>query len=212
MIGLAVFLVAVALVLRRAVEALRVGVGSARTFPFLFLAFFLLYNITESSLSVTSLDRLDPVRRRCRCSSDAPGELALERSALSVGSRPDLGRGAGVKDGTPSRILIFDRGLDNPYSLGLASGLEHLGLSVRIAGPNRFPTQPGGRPVIVAVYPREGVPGQKIAKTGDAVAGIRRLVRLVRSFRPTCCTFSGPACPTTRWHARSSRRPMLASR
>ena len=101
MIGLAVFLVAVALVLRRAIEALRVGVGSARTFPFLFLALFLLYNITESSLSVTSLDRLDPVRRRCRCSSDAPGELALERSALSVGSRPDLGRGAGVKDEPP---------------------------------------------------------------------------------------------------------------
>jgi O-antigen ligase len=49
-IGFAVFLAAVAIVLRRAVEALRVGAGSARTFPFLFLAVFLLYNITESSL------------------------------------------------------------------------------------------------------------------------------------------------------------------
>lgn len=100
-----------------------------------------------------------------------------------------------MKDGTPSRILIFDRGLDNPYSLGLATGLEQLGMSVRIAGPNRFPTQQGGRPVVVAVYPREGVPGQKIAKTGDAVAGIRRLVHLVRSFRPDVLHFQWPGLP-----------------
>ena len=49
--------------------------------------------------------------------------------------------------------------------------------------------------MIVAVYPREGVPGQKIAKTGDAVAGIRRLVRLVRSFRPDVLHFQWPGLP-----------------
>ena len=49
--------------------------------------------------------------------------------------------------------------------------------------------------MIVAVYPREGVPGQKIAKTGDAVAGIRRLVHLVRSFRPDVLHFQWPGLP-----------------
>jgi glycosyltransferase involved in cell wall biosynthesis len=100
-----------------------------------------------------------------------------------------------VTAGAPLRILIFDRGLDNPYSLGLATGLERVGMSVRIAGPNRFPPQPGDRPVIVAVYPREGVQGQKIAKAGDAIAGVRRLVRLVRTFRPDVLHFQWPGLP-----------------
>ena len=48
--GLLAFIAAFALVLRRSFEALRVGIGTARIFPFVYLAMLIFYNLTESSL------------------------------------------------------------------------------------------------------------------------------------------------------------------
>jgi glycosyltransferase involved in cell wall biosynthesis len=83
------------------------------------------------------------------------------------------------------RVVIFDRSVSaNPYSKGLATGLERLGAKVIVAGPAR--TQyPGG----VAVYPRGGVPGLKLEKAIDGVAGLARLARLAAIYRPDVLHF-----------------------
>jgi len=49
-VGLAAVLAALVLAFARSLEALRVGVGSARMFPFVYLAMLVSYNLTESSL------------------------------------------------------------------------------------------------------------------------------------------------------------------
>jgi glycosyltransferase involved in cell wall biosynthesis len=83
------------------------------------------------------------------------------------------------------RVVIFDRTAStNPYSRGLAAGLEGLGATVIVAGPAQMPD--GG---VVAVYPRGGVPGQRVAKGTDTIAGIARLARLIALKRPDVVHF-----------------------
>jgi exopolysaccharide production protein ExoQ len=48
--GLLAFVAAFVLLLKRSFEALQVGIGSARIFPFVYLAMLVFYNLTESSL------------------------------------------------------------------------------------------------------------------------------------------------------------------
>ena len=50
LVGLVAFVAAYLIVLPRALEALRVGKGSARMFPFVYLALLVFYNLSESSL------------------------------------------------------------------------------------------------------------------------------------------------------------------
>jgi glycosyltransferase involved in cell wall biosynthesis len=87
--------------------------------------------------------------------------------------------------GRSLRVVIFDRSASsNPYSRGLAGGLEGLGATVVVAGPAQTPD--GG---VVAVYPRGGVSGQRVGKATDTIVGIARLARLIAIKRPDVVHF-----------------------
>ncbi len=91
----------------------------------------------------------------------------------------------------PLRVVIFDQGASsNPYSRGLATGLERLGATVVVAGPARNP-----HPGVVAVYPRGGMQGQKAGKAIDSVAGLARLAQLVARYRPDVLHFQWATFP-----------------
>lgn len=81
-VGLVLILVAIAIVFVRSLEALYVGTGTARVYPFLVVAFLVLYNLTESSLVerrsilwllFTSIAAALPLRDDERVDTGAPG-------------------------------------------------------------------------------------------------------------------------------------------
>jgi glycosyltransferase involved in cell wall biosynthesis len=82
------------------------------------------------------------------------------------------------------RVLLLDRGLGNPYSLGLASGLRSAGAQVALGGPVAKPA-----PDAFAVYPRYGMRGQRMSKAFDVPRAVLELARLVRRFRPEIVHF-----------------------
>jgi starch synthase len=84
----------------------------------------------------------------------------------------------------PLQVLIFDRGIVNPYSLGLAGGLTAAGANVVVAGPAR-----SGKAGVVAVYPRGPVQGQRLRKAADGIVGFARLIALMVRFRPDVLHF-----------------------
>jgi glycosyltransferase involved in cell wall biosynthesis len=82
------------------------------------------------------------------------------------------------------RVLIFDRTAStNPYSRGLADGLERLGANVTVAGPARAPD--GAMPL----YPRAGMRGHRLAKGIDGIVGVGRLAQLVATDQPDVLHF-----------------------
>src|SRR5712691_11027014 len=85
----------------------------------------------------------------------------------------------------PLRIVIFDQAAStNPYSWGLAEGLEHLGATAVVAGPAR-----SRHASVVAVYPRGGTRDQKLGKLMDSIGGLGRLTRLAANQRPDVVHF-----------------------
>jgi glycosyltransferase involved in cell wall biosynthesis len=92
--------------------------------------------------------------------------------------------------GRSLRVLIFDRSLSNHYTVGLAIGLQRLGVDVLIAGP-RSSTES----FIVPVYPREGVSGQKPTKAVEALKGAAHWWHLVRRWRPDVLHFQWSGRP-----------------
>lgn len=77
------------------------------------------------------------------------------------------------------RVLLADRAILNGYALGLADGLRASGVEARVGGPAR-----SGDPDSIPLYPRVGVPGERIGKARDALVGLLRFQRLLVSTRP----------------------------
>lgn len=77
------------------------------------------------------------------------------------------------------RVLLTDRQLVNGYTLGLAAGLRADGVEVLIGAPART-----GVNSVTAIYPRSGVPGQRIGKACDGIIGTSRFQRLLAITRP----------------------------
>ena len=81
---------------------------------------------------------------------------------------------------------MTDRQLVGGYTLGLAAGLRADGVEVFIGAPPKT-----GVNSVTVIYPRSGVPGQRLGKARDGILGILR--------------FNGTAC---HYAARSSPYPM----
>jgi glycosyltransferase involved in cell wall biosynthesis len=77
------------------------------------------------------------------------------------------------------RVLLTDRQLVNGYALGLAAGLRADGIEVFIGAPPKT-----GVKSVTAIYPRSGVPGQRLGKACDGILGILRFQRLLAITRP----------------------------
>ena len=77
------------------------------------------------------------------------------------------------------RVVVADRAIMNGYSLGLAAGLRANGIEVMVAGPARADVRDA-----TALYPRNGVPGQRVAKGIDAVIGVAASHKLFALSRP----------------------------
>jgi glycosyltransferase involved in cell wall biosynthesis len=77
------------------------------------------------------------------------------------------------------RVLLTDHQLVNGYTLGLASGLRADGVEVSIGAPAKT-----GVNSVTAIYPRSGVPNQRIRKGYDGIMGTARFQRLLATTRP----------------------------
>ena len=77
------------------------------------------------------------------------------------------------------RVLLVDRSITNGYVLGLAGGLRANGVEVVVGGPAR-----SGKPMVLPLYPRVGVPGERVIKVREAVGGVFRLQHLLVRRRP----------------------------
>ena len=77
------------------------------------------------------------------------------------------------------RVLILDRGVDNPHQLGLALALRRISGPCVVGGPRRYPD-----PAVVGVYPRAGVKGRRARKLADVALGLGAFERLLNNFRP----------------------------
>ncbi len=77
------------------------------------------------------------------------------------------------------RVVLADRAVMNGYTLGLAAGLRANGIDVLVGGPAHAAAH-DTRPL----YPRNGVPGQRVAKGFDAVVGIATSHKLFALSRP----------------------------
>ena len=86
------------------------------------------------------------------------------------------------------RVLLTDRTLVNGYTLGLAGGLRAGGARVWIGGPAR-----SGERSVTAIYPRSGVPGQRVGKVYDATSGLAAFFHLLLGrARPDVIHFQWP--------------------
>lgn len=77
------------------------------------------------------------------------------------------------------RVLLVDRSITNGYALGLAGGLRANRVDVLVGGPAH-----SDDPTVTPLYPRTGVPGERVSKTADTLAGMLRFQRLLASRRP----------------------------
>jgi glycosyltransferase involved in cell wall biosynthesis len=82
------------------------------------------------------------------------------------------------------RVLVVDRGVLNPYSVGLVRGLRSLNVSSELAGPSG--SQHEG---IHPVFPRYGVRGQRFRKAAEAPAGLARFLGVLIRYRPQVVHF-----------------------
>lgn len=77
------------------------------------------------------------------------------------------------------RVLLTDHQLASGYTLGLAMGLRTDGVEVCIGAPAKT-----GVSSATAIYPRSGVPKQRIRKACDGIMGTARFQRLLAIRRP----------------------------
>lgn len=77
------------------------------------------------------------------------------------------------------RILLADRGLTNGYTIGLAAGLRSSGAKVWIGGPAKSDERS-----VIPLYPRTGMPGQRVRKACDMAVGISFFMPLLAIKRP----------------------------
>lgn len=77
------------------------------------------------------------------------------------------------------RVLVLDRGVVNPYSLGLVGGLRQLGVDACVGGPAN-----ADDPDVRMVYPRYCIQGQRFQKAIDLPFGGARLVALLSRWQP----------------------------
>lgn len=77
------------------------------------------------------------------------------------------------------RVLLADRSITNGYVLGLAGGLRAKQVDVLVGGPAHC-----SEPMVLPLYPRMGVRGERVGKTCDALAGVLRFQHLLVSRRP----------------------------
>lgn len=98
------------------------------------------------------------------------------------------------------RVLLTDRQLANGYTLGLASGLRADGIEVTIGAPAGT-----GVGSVTSIYPRSGVPGQRVGKACDGIAGIANFQRLLALTRPDLLHIQWPRLQDTAYAIEAKR-------
>lgn len=104
------------------------------------------------------------------------------------------------------RVLLLDRAVENPYTLGLAEGLEARDVNVMIGGPRDC-----AHPTVEAVYPALRAKRSRAAKSREIAGALRRFAGVMRRFRPDVVHFQWFTRPDLLYLgvARSLRIPVV---
>jgi glycosyltransferase involved in cell wall biosynthesis len=104
------------------------------------------------------------------------------------------------------RVLLLDRAVENPYTLGLAEGLSARGVDVTIGGP-----KDAGHHGVVPVYPSLRAVRSTSAKAREGATALAAFLRQLRSFQPDVVHFQWLTRPDLLYLAlaRTLRRPVV---